>query len=270
MHNVRSFFILLGMAIFAALFVAGCSSDEGDAEDTASGASADASGASAAAADTGTAAQGQSGEASIQQEIDLSMTFTSPVFNEKRRIPKTHTCIGGTVDKPGAYFARSNLTPTDAQNLSPPLAWSGAPEGAQSFALIMRSTELLASDETWVHWVIWNIPADVTELAEGVEELETLANGASQGFNSGGVTGYLGPCPPDMLSVYKPSSSVGNENPKQEIEKYRFEIYALDTTLDLPAGATRDDLLKAMDGHILASGVLVGERQGKLIMKATG
>jgi Raf kinase inhibitor-like YbhB/YbcL family protein len=250
------------MTLFAALFVAGCSGDEGDEEDSASGASA--------AADTGTAAEGQSGEASIQQQFELSMTFTSPVFNAKRRIPKTHTCIGGTVDKPGAYFARSNLTPTDAQNLSPPLAWTGAPEGTQSFALVMRSTELLASDETWVHWVMWNIPADVTELAEGVEELETLENSARQGLNSGGVPGYLGPCPPDMLSVYKPSDAKGNENPKQEIEKYRFEIYALDTVLDLPAGATREELLKAMDGHILGAGVLIGERQGKLIMRATG
>ena len=262
MHNLRSFFVLLGMTLFAALFVAGCSGDEGDEEDSASGASA--------AADTGTAAEGQSGEASIQQQFELSMTFTSPVFNAKRRIPKTHTCIGGTVDKPGAYFARSNLTPTDAQNLSPPLAWSGAPEGTLSFALVMRSTELLASDETWVHWVMWNIPADVTELAEGVEELETLENSARQGLNSGGVPGYLGPCPPDMLSIYKPSDAKGNENPKQEIEKYTFEIYALDTVLDLPAGATMDDLLKAMDGHILGAGKLVGERQGKLIMKATG
>ena len=262
MHNVRSFFILLGMTLFAALFVAGCSSDDAVEEDAASGA--------AAAADTGTAAEDQSGEASIQQQFDLSMTFTSPVFNEKRRIPKTHTCIGGSTDEPGKYFARSNLTPTDAQNLSPPLAWSGAPEGTKSFALIMRSTELLASEEIWVHWVIWNIPTDVTELAEGVEELETLANGASQGLNSGGVSGYLGPCPPDMLSVYKPSDAKGNENPKQEIEKYHFEIYALDTVLDLAPGATREDLLKAMDGHILGGGVLVGERQGKLIMKATG
>ena len=264
MHNVRPLFVLLGMTLVAALFVAGCSSDGEDDQDTAGAPAA------AAAEDTGAGAQDQSGEASAQQQFDLNMTFTSPVFNEKRRIPKTHTCIGGTVDKPGAYFARSNLTPTDAQNLSPPLAWSGAPEGTQSFALVMRSTELLASDETWVHWVIWNIPAGVTELAEGVEEVETLENGARQGLNSGGVAGYLGPCPPDMLSVYKPSDAKGNENPKQEIEKYRFEIYALDTVLDLPAGATREELLEAMDGHILGAGVLIGERQGKLIMRATG
>lgn len=263
MHNLRSSFVLLSVALFAAMLIAGCSSDN-EVEDDA--------GAPAAAADAGAdaAAEGQSAEGAVSQEFELSMTFTSPVFNEKRRIPKVHTCIGGNTDEPGKYFARSNLTPTDAQNLSPPLAWSGAPEGTQSFALVMRSTELLASDETWVHWVIWNIPAEVTELDKGVEELETLENGARQGLNSGGVVGYLGPCPPDMLSVYKPSDAKGNENPKQEIEKYTFEIYALDTVLDLAPGATMADLLKAMEGHVLGGGVLVGERQGRLIMKATG
>ena len=264
MRNLRSLFALLGVTLFAALLVAGCSSDGGDVEGTAD------DGVPAASTDTGAAAEGQSGEAAVQQEFELSMTFTSSVFNEKRRIPKVHTCIGGNVDEPGKYFARSNLTPTDAQNLSPPLEWSGAPEGTQSFALVMRSTELLGSDETWVHWVIWNIPADVTGLDKGIEESDTLENGARQGLNSGGVVGYLGPCPPDMLSVYKPSSAQGNENPKQEIEKYTFEIYALDTVLDLAPGATMEDLLKAMEGHVLAGGVLVGERQGRLIMKATG
>lgn len=265
MRNVRSFFILLGVTLLAALFVAGCSSDDGDVEDAGGGAPA-----AAAAEDAGAGAQDQAVDASVEQEFELSITFTSPVFNEKRRIPKVHTCIGGSTDEPGKYFARSNLTPTDAQNLSPPLAWTDVPEGTQSFALVMRSTELLGSDETWVHWVMWNIPADVTELDKGIEESETLENGARQGLNSGGVVGYLGPCPPDMLSVYKPSSAQGNENPKQEIEKYTFEIYALDTVLDLAPGATMEQLLEAMDGHILGGGVLVGERQGRLIMKATG
>ena len=263
MRNVRSLFILLGVTLLAILFVAGCSSD-GDGDEAAGAPAA------AAAEDTGTGAEDQSGDASVQQEYELSITFTSPAFNEKRRIPKVHTCIGGSTDEPGKYFARSNLTPTDAQNLSPPLAWSDAPEGTQSFALVMRSTELLASDETWIHWVMWNIPASVTELDKGIEESETLENGARQGLNSGGVVGYLGPCPPDMLSVYKPSDAKGNENPKQEIEKYTFEIYALDTVLDLAPGASMEDLLEAMEGHILGGGVLVGERQGRLIMKATG
>jgi phosphatidylethanolamine-binding protein (PEBP) family uncharacterized protein len=73
-----------------------------------------------------------------------------------------------------------------------------------------------------------------------------------------------------MLSTHKPSIASGQTNPKQEIEKYYFEIYALDTKLDLAPGATIDELIQAIDGHILAGGNLIGERQGKLIMKATG
>ena len=250
MHNVRSVFILLGMTLFAALLVAGCSSSEGDEGDTASGASA--------AADTDAPAQGQSGGLSIQQQFDLSMTFTSPVFNltdperKIKRIPKTHTCTKLSMNEP---------------NISPPLTWSGAPDGTQSFALIMHSTELVGSNELWTHWVIWNIPAEVTELAKGVEEMETLANGATQGLNGGGVVGYLGPCPPNMISEFKSLDGAGDTNPKQEIEKYYFAIYALDTKLDLAAGATIDELLQAIDGHVLAGGKLVGERQGKLIRK---
>ena len=253
MRNVRPFFILLGITLFATLLVAGCSSSEGDEEDTASGASA--------AADTDAPAQGQSGGLSIQQQFDLSMTFTSPVFNltdperKIKRIPKAHTCTKLSMNEP---------------NISPPLTWGGAPDGTQSFALLMHSTEPVGSDDPWIHWVMWNIPVEVTELAKGVEAVETLANGASQGLNGDGLVGYVGPCPPDMISEFKSIAGTGNTNPKQEIEKYYFEIYALDTKLDLAAGATRDELLQAMDGHILAGGELVGERQGKLIMKATG
>jgi Raf kinase inhibitor-like YbhB/YbcL family protein len=232
------------MTLFAALLVAGCSSSEGDEGDTASGASA--------AADTDAPAQGQSGGLSIQQQFDLSMTFTSPVFNmtdperKERRIPKAHTCTKLSMNEP---------------NISPPLEWSGAPEGTQGFALIMHSTEPVGSDEPWIHWVTWNIPADVTELAKGV-----LSNGALQGLNGSGTIGYLGPCPPDMISKSESIDSNAHKD-TNELEIYYFEIYALDTKLDLAAGATIDELLQAIDGHVLAGGKLVGERQGKLIRK---
>ena len=183
MYRLRTLVTVFATTLLVGLFVAGCSSGDEDNAPAAAG--------SAGAGES----QAEPGSNIIQQQFDLSMTFTSPVFNEKRRIPKVHTCIGGKVDrsgqsdKAGEMFARSNLGGKDAQNLSPPLAWSGAPEGTQSFALIMHSTELLGSDEPWIHWVIWNIPAEVTELAEGVEELETLENGANQGLNGGGVVG---------------------------------------------------------------------------------
>ncbi len=268
MHRSRMMLAVITFASLVALLVAGCSSD-GD-----EGGSGGGEATPAAAADTSDSpdqpeAPGSALQAQFQQSFDLNITFTSPKFNAKRRIPKIHTCIGGKVDrsgqseKAGEMFARSSLTDADAQNLSPPLDWTGVPEGTQSLALIMHSTESQASDESWIHWVIWNLPSDLPGVADPIEELDTLENGARQGLNSAGVVGYLGPCPPPLISRHA-SVPGGGSNPEQEIEKYNFEIYALDTMLDLAPGATRDQLLEAMDGHILGAGELIGERQGPL------
>ena len=269
MYRLRTLLIMPATMIIGALIAAGCSSGEesaGGAGDTAPPAAA-ASGSEGAAADP--AAAGSALQQQFKQHVELSITFTSPVFNAKRRIPIKATCIGGKVDrsgqsdKAGEMFARGKLTGTDAQNLSPPLDWADVPEGTQSFALIVHSTESQASDEFWIHWLIWNLPADLTGLEEGIEELETLENGARQGLNGTGVVGYLGPCPPPLISRHA-SVPGGGSNPKQEIEKYNFEVYALDTVLDLAPGATRQQLLEAMEGHILGAGELIGERQGPL------
>ena len=274
MYRLRMLPIVPAALLIVALAFAACSSgdepDEGAAAAGGTGESAPAAasessgGAAAASADPGSALQQQ-----FQQPVELSITFTSPVFNEKRRIPKKATCIGGKVDrsgqseKAGEMFARGNLTGSDAQNLSPPLDWTNVPEGTQSLALIVHSTESQASDEPWIHWLIWNLPADLTGLEEGIKEDPTLENGARQGLNGAGVVGYLGPCPPPLISRHA-SVPGGGSNPKQEIEKYNFEIYALDVVLDLAPGATRQQLLEAMEGHILGAGTLVGERQGPL------
>ena len=274
MYRFRTLLVVPAALLVVALVFAGCSSgDEPDAG--AAGGAGGSAPAAAAASDSseGSAAEPASPGAALQQQfqqqVELSITFTSPVFNEKRRIPKKATCIGGKVDrsgqsdKAGEMFARGNLTGSDAQNLSPPLDWTDVPEGTQSFALIVHSTESQASDEPWVHWVIWNLPADLTGLEEGIIEDPTLENGARQGLNSVGVVGYLGPCPPPLISRHA-SVPGGGSNPKQEIEKYNFEIYALDVVLDLAPGATRQQLLEAMEGHILGAGTLIGERQGPL------
>ncbi len=269
MYQLRTLLIIPATIIIGALIAAGCSSGEesaGGAGDTAPPAAA-ASGSEGAAADP--AAAGSALQQQFKQHVELSITFTSSVFNAKRRIPIKATCIGGKVDrsgqsdKAGEMFARGKLTGSDAQNLSPPLDWADVPEGTQSFALIVHSTESQASDEFWIHWLIWNLPADLTGLEEGIEELETLENGARQGLNGTGVVGYLGPCPPPLISRHA-SVPGGGSNPKQEIEKYNFEVYALDTVLDLAPGATRQQLLEAMEGHILGAGELIGERQGPL------
>jgi Raf kinase inhibitor-like YbhB/YbcL family protein len=94
---------------------------------------------------------------------------------------------------------------------------------------------------TWVHWVLYNLPADTRELAENIPPEETLPNGAKQGITDFGRIGYGGPCPPGGT------------------HRYFFRIYALDTQLALEAGASKSQLLKAMEGHILAQGELMGK-----------
>ena len=270
MYRLRTLLIVPAALLIGALVFAACSSGE---ESDAGAGAGDGASAAAASESEGSAAEPAVGGGGLQQQfqqtVELSVTFTSPVFNAKRRIPKKATCIGGKVDrsgqsdKAGEMFARGNLTGSDAQNLSPPLDWADVPEGTQSFAVIVHSTESQASDEAWIHWVIWNLPADLTGLEEGIKEDATLENGARQGLNSVGVVGYLGPCPPPLISRHA-SVPGGGSNPKQEIEKYNFEVYALDVILDLAPGATRQQLLEAMDGHILGAGELTGERQGPL------
>ena len=138
----------------------------------------------------------------------------------------------------------------DGQDLSPPLAWSKPPEGTRSLALICDDPDAPSprkpAANPWVHWVLFNISADVTELAAGIErqpELDNLA-GARQGANSwlAGNIGYRGPAPPLGSGVHR----------------YFFRLYALDAMLDLDPGATKQQLLDAMAGHVLAKGQLMG------------
>lgn len=219
----------------------GCSGDDGDAP------------AGAAATEGGAGPESSAGpEATLGQQFDLSIVFTSPVFNQKRRIPKKHTCTKISGNDP---------------NISPPLAWESIPVGAKSIALIMDSQELVG-DAQRVHWVIWNIPPEVPELSEEVPHKESLDSGASQGTNDDGAIGYLGPCPPVIVIGQEGDISAGVFK-KQEIEKYTFRIYALDARLELAPGATKSELLRAIEGHVLAGGVLVGERQGPTAFEKT-
>jgi Raf kinase inhibitor-like YbhB/YbcL family protein len=130
----------------------------------------------------------------------------------------------------------------DGEDRSPPLAWSEPPSGTKSLALICDDPD--APRGTWVHWVLFNLPAQTRILEEGVPTAETIASGAKQGKNDFGNIGYGGPAPP-----------------KGKPHGYFFKIYALDTTMDLPAGATKSQLVGAMKGHLLAEGQLVGKYQ---------
>ncbi len=149
----------------------------------------------------------------------MAFALTSSAFTQDGMIPSKYTC--------------------DGQDISPPLTWREPPEETQSFALIADDPD--APMGTWVHWVIYNIPADARELAEGTPQDTELSDGSRQGKNSWPKLGYGGPCPPSGT------------------HRYFFKLYALDTILELEPGANKKQLLKAMEGHILAETELMGK-----------
>jgi len=137
----------------------------------------------------------------------------------------------------GADIPRS-LT-CEGEDRSPALSWSGAPEATKTFALIADDPDAPAG--TWVHWVIFNIPAKTQSLPAGAEKKERLADGAKQGRNDFRKIGYNGPCPPPG----KP-------------HRYFFKLYALKSELALPAGASKAEVERAMQGLILAHAEWMG------------
>ena len=127
----------------------------------------------------------------------------------------------------------------DGPDVSPELSWSDPPAGTQSFSLIMDDPD--APVGTWVHWVLYDLPATARSLAENVPKQEELPSGARQGRNDFRKIGYGGPAPPPGAA-----------------HRYFFKLYALDTKAALKAGATKAELEKAMKGHILAQVELMG------------
>jgi Raf kinase inhibitor-like YbhB/YbcL family protein len=160
-------------------------------------------------------AQEQGGTMSMQK----TMQMTSSAFSAGETIPNKFTY--------------------DGPDVSPQLKWNAPPSGTQSLALIMDDPD--APVGTWVHWVLYDLPANTQELPEGVAKQEQLSSGARQGRNDFGKIGYGGPCPPPS----KP-------------HRYFFKLYALDAKLGLKAGATKANVELAMKGHILAQAELMG------------
>ena len=158
--------------------------------------------------------------------------------------------LTSTAFKPGATIPRKYTG--EGEDVSPPLTWNDAPADTKEFALICHDPDA-PSPEPWVHWVIYGIPADVRALPEGVKSNEpqlTKPVAAQQGknsFTSGATIGYRGPMPP----------------PGHGVHHYHFKLYALDKRLELPPGATKQQLLDAMKGHVLGDAELVGTYERK-------
>ena len=149
---------------------------------------------------------------------NMTIMVTSPAFVSMQTVPQKYTC--------------------DGEDLSPPLSWSNVPNNAKSIVLISDDPDAPAGD--WVHWVCYDIPSNIGSLPEAVPASDTLACGGRQGKTDFGKVGYGGPCPPGGT------------------HRYFFKVYALDVMLTLPSGKTKKEIVKAIKGHVVASGELVG------------
>lgn len=157
----------------------------------------------------------------------LALTLTSPSFTHQTEIPSTFTCEG--------------------KDTSPALSWSGAPDRTKSLALIVDDPDApdpKAPKQTWVHWVLYDIPASARGLPEAASK-DKLPAGTREGTNDWKKTGYGGPCPP-----------IGRH-------RYFFKLYALDTTFPALRTPTKADLERAMEGHVVARAELIGTYEKK-------
>lgn len=146
------------------------------------------------------------------------MELRSPAFFIGSTIPFKYTC--------------------DGDNVSPPLRWEAPPNGTSSFALILEDPD--APQPNFTHWVLYNLPAQCRALPEGVEQQPIISIGGAQGKNDFGQTGFGGPCPPNGT------------------HRYFFKLFALDRPLSLPPGASKADVMQAMEGHVLEAVELMG------------
>ena len=158
------------------------------------------------------------------QEKDMTkMQLSSDAFTNEALIPSEYSCEG--------------------EDFSPLLKWDNAPKGTKYFALTCVDPDAPMGD--WIHWIVWNIPADWKSLPKNISPDEQSQ--ITQGINSWGRTGYGGPCPPRGHGPHR----------------YYFTIYALDEEISLDSSAQLDDLLQAIDSHILGKSILMGKYERK-------
>jgi hypothetical protein len=154
-----------------------------------------------------------------KESYAMKLDIKSAAFGEGELIPRKYTC--------------------DGSDVSPPLSWSQPPEGTKSMVLICDDPD--APMGTWVHWVLYGLPPDTLEIFENMADDKELSGGAKHGVNDFRKNGYGGPCPPGGT------------------HRYFFKLYAVDTDVDLDPGATKDEVLSAIKGHVLAEGQLMGK-----------
>ncbi len=163
----------------------------------------------------------------ISGEI-MAFSFSSPDFGDNQSIPTKFTCEG--------------------EDISPALEWRDPPEGTKSFVLIVDDPDAPDPDApkmTWVHWVAYDIPASVRSISQNISSKERLSNGGISGFSDFKKMGYGGPCPP-----------IGEHS-------YFFKLYALNSTLNLPPGKTKNDVVQAMEGKVLGEVKFIGKYSKK-------
>lgn len=151
----------------------------------------------------------------------VEFRLASPVFENGARIPRRYTC--------------------DGEDVSPPLEWEGAPTETKAYALIVYDPD--APIGTFIHWVLYNIPASVNRLEENVPKTEVVEGIGVQGVNDFGNIGYGGPCPP----------------PGHGEHRYYFALHALNAQLNLPPGLKADELLKRIEPHVIGYAILMGK-----------
>lgn len=161
----------------------------------------------------------------VKSQGTVSLDLKSSSFSDGA-IPKAYSC--------------------DGKGMSPELSWNAPPQGTRSFALIVTDKDSYFGYGSvfgyFVHWILYDIPGDKRELPEGVAKQKELPDGSRQGLNGFDKIGYVGPCPP-------------GHSP----HRYVFDLYALDTELHVAAGVQEQQVVQAIDGHVLASGELVGK-----------
>lgn len=156
----------------------------------------------------------------IQRKENTMFQLKSSAFQPEGNVPPRFTCEGA--------------------DISPELTWSGMPAGTKTFALIVHDPDAPRAGG-FTHWVVFNIPAGVSHIAENAPKHGQLPGGGVQGRNDGGKQGYMGPCPPSGT------------------HRYYFRVYALDTALDLRETAGKADVEKALKGHVLGQAEVMGK-----------